>query len=227
MRDTWMAMCLIGIAVTSIGWIMAVRRHDRLADRVVMAEYAATHDHLTGLPNRRAWSQWAPTVVGDAKAVGHSVAVLLIDLDDFKTINDRWGHSVGDRVLEVVAHRLTRTLPERTLVCRIGGDEFAAIITGPQSPDDWARTTAEALRDEIASPAVIGGRELRVQSSIGVTAVDSQSPSALLDLADAAMYRQKKRNVGVTAGITDIHRLTNMCTGPWQAQSYEPRHQSH
>src|SRR3712207_4189325 len=192
MRDAWMAVCLVGLAVTSAGWIIAARRQDHLADRVVMAEYAATHDDLTGLPNRRAWSQWAPTVVGTAKAVGHPVAVLVIDLDNFKAINDRWGHSAGDRVLQVVAHRLTLALPERTLVCRSGGDEFAAIVEGPPGPDDWAAATVELLRAEIAAPATVGGRELSVQSSIGFAVADSQSPSKLLDLADAAMYQKKR-----------------------------------
>ncbi|WP_179276269.1 sensor domain-containing protein [Rhodococcus sp. 06-235-1A] len=150
-------------------------------------EYAATHDDLTGLPNRplimaRLDEELARPARDDA------MAVLFIDLDNFKTINDLHGHTVGDAVLGVVAARLTRALPADAFVGRIGGDEFVAVV--PRC----AGTEADDVRAELATPITTAGRALTVTASIGGVTVDrydTRSALAILDDADHEMYQSK------------------------------------
>ncbi|MEU3472565.1 diguanylate cyclase [Rhodococcus sp. NPDC006774] len=150
-------------------------------------EHAATHDDLTGLPNRplilaRLDEQLAKPDRED------SMAVLFIDLDNFKTINDLHGHTVGDAVLGVVAHRLTRALPADAFVGRIGGDEFVAVVSR------CVGTEADDVRAEFATPITTAGRVLTVAASIGVVTVDRDDTRSALDILDDAdheMYQAK------------------------------------
>ncbi|MFI8568782.1 diguanylate cyclase domain-containing protein [Rhodococcus sp. NPDC078407] len=150
-------------------------------------EHAATHDDLTGLPNRplilaRLDEELARPAHADA------MAVLFIDLDNFKTINDLHGHTVGDAVLGVVAARLTRALPADAFVGRIGGDEFVAVVPHRSG------TEADDLRAELASPITTAGRVLTVTASIGGVTVerdDTRSALDILDDADHEMYQSK------------------------------------
>lgn len=150
-------------------------------------EHAATHDDLTGLPNRprilaRLDEELARPERDDA------MAVLFIDLDNFKTINDLHGHTVGDAVLGAVAARLTRALPADAVVGRIGGDEFVAVVP------HRAGTEADDVRAELASPITTAGRVLTVTASIGVVTVDRDDTRSALDILDDAdheMYQSK------------------------------------
>ncbi|MCJ0890952.1 diguanylate cyclase [Rhodococcus sp. ARC_M12] len=150
-------------------------------------EHAATHDDLTGLPNR-------PLILARLDeelarpAREDSIAVLFIDLDNFKTINDLHGHTVGDAVLGVVADRLTRALPAEAFVGRIGGDEFVAVVSR------CVGTEADDLRAELTTPIETAGRVLTVTASIGGVTVDcgdTRSALDILDDADHEMYQAK------------------------------------
>jgi diguanylate cyclase (GGDEF)-like protein/PAS domain S-box-containing protein len=158
----------------------------------IQLEWAATHDELTGLPNRTHFMTELRRRV-DESPTG-AVAVLFIDLDNFKVINDSLGHAMGDHLLRAMASRLRTALRDGDLLGRFGGDEFMVLLEGSVD-DDVARATAERLRREIAQPLVIDDTELFVTGSIGIALADARTSSAsdLLRDADAAMYRAKAR----------------------------------
>jgi len=149
------------------------------------------HDDLTGLANRRLLVNVGPSLL---TSTGRC-AVVVLDLNGFKPINDQYGHAVGDDVLRTVARRLSRCLGD-DLAVRLSGDEFAAILTEspllPGRSRDWSSRVA-AIAARIAEPMAIDGHELRVTASIGV-ATTNDGPAAIDELlrrADLAMYRAK------------------------------------
>ncbi|WP_204300369.1 diguanylate cyclase domain-containing protein [Actinoplanes campanulatus] len=149
--------------------------HERL-------RYQAGHDELTGLANRRQFTAAVTGRSGDA-------AVLLLDLDGFKQINDTYGHAAGDAVLRHVADRLRECSGPDDVPARLGGDEFAVLATGVES----AERIAAGLRTVLERPAEIAGRPLRVGVSIGVAVGPSADPDHLLNAADLRMYEEKQR----------------------------------
>lgn len=160
------------------------------AERRRLAHFAA-HDELTGLANRRFFHQQLELACARSDRGGHAIAVLYIDLDGFKQINDALGHRAGDEVLAVIATRLKNELRRGDLVARLGGDEFAVIVD-PVGSDREIAAFCARLREVIAAPLPIGGS---VGASIGVALYPSQAASVdhLLSHADAEMYRQKRR----------------------------------
>jgi diguanylate cyclase (GGDEF)-like protein len=157
----------------------------------------AYHDALTGLPNRTHLLERAEREVADARATGSRLALLLIDLDGFKRVNDTVGHHAGDALLHAVGRRLEGSLRERDLVARLGGDEFAILLA--RDPDAAAaRSAAERLHARLCEPYDIEGHEVRVGASIGVALFpdDADSMPALMRGADAAMYRAKRAGGG-------------------------------
>lgn len=161
------------------------------------AEHLAHHDALTGLPNRRLLFQRLGHELAVAERSGAMGAMLFIDLDHFKTLNDARGHSVGDAVLIEVARRLRGSLREIDLVARLGGDEFVALL--PMLGESRERVAlnanavAEKLRTAIATPISVGDETHRLSASIGVALFPETSSRAedLLKHADAAMYQAK------------------------------------
>jgi diguanylate cyclase (GGDEF)-like protein len=151
--------------------------------------FAATHDPLTGLANRLAFVDRLTEI---AKVAGGEAAVLFIDLDRFKPVNDRHGHLAGDRVLEAVAGRLAGALRPGDLVARLGGDEFAVLCERLGHPDD-AVAVADRLLRALSAPIVLDGRvEVTIAASIGVAEIDgNESPEAVLARADTAMRSAK------------------------------------
>jgi diguanylate cyclase len=154
--------------------------------------WAVGHDELTCLPNRRLFYQLAAPLVavGDREAV-----VIVLDLNDFKPINDRLGHAVGDQVLRVVAQRLSGWANPNPSA-RLGGDEFAAILCGHDDDrhDHWWRRAITALDTAIAEPIRCGGHLVRVSAALGTAVADGQtSVGELLHRADLAMYETKQR----------------------------------
>lgn len=146
----------------------------------------ATTDMLTGLPNRRAFLARAT----EATEGGQSGALLLLDADHFKLINDTWGHSVGDVCLAAIAERLRRTLRPSDIVGRVGGEEFSVFLPGSTVAE--AREIGERLCQSIAVEAEGAGRDLRVTLSIGATFGTSRTPlDRLMAQADHALYRAK------------------------------------
>lgn len=163
----------------------------------------AETDTLTGLPNRRA----ATRVIGEQIALARSgdrpVWLLYFDVDDFKDVNDRYGHHAGDDLLAKVAARATRALREQDWLCRLGGDEFVVVCPGLSGRQ--ARTLAERLRSVMSESFQIGATEVLSSISIGVASSRPDSTvNSLLQAADAEMYINKRRPSRHTAGIASV-----------------------
>jgi len=154
--------------------------------------HLALHDMLTGLPNRTLLAQWMRAAVDDSKSSGRGAALLLLDLDRFKVINDTRGHQAGDVLLRQVAERITLALANNGFAARIGGDEFAIVLQNLSDPSDAAAMCINLLA-KIGQPYAIGGVEQLIGASIGVALIpeDGTSPDELLRLADLAMYDAK------------------------------------
>jgi diguanylate cyclase (GGDEF)-like protein len=154
---------------------------------------AALHDHLTGLPNRALLTdRLRQAGLRAQRQPGHRFAVLLLDLDNFKPINDSLGHAAGDQLLIQVARRLRGLLRESDTAARLGGDEFVIVLDGI-TPAGGEQVVCEQIRTALRQPFVIDGRRVDVSASIGVavSTPDSADPDHLLREADAAMYRAK------------------------------------
>jgi len=152
----------------------------------------ANRDPLTGLPNRYVILD---TLAGHAADVTQPVALLFLDLDGFKQINDQYGHQVGDEILTVVGQRLRSAVRQEDVVGRLGGDEFAVVLRGEDSAARAAQVAAR-ITDELAVPVIAGGTVLQVTASIGVASSEDlphRGGQALLADADAAMYDAKTR----------------------------------
>ncbi|HET6521301.1 MAG TPA: EAL domain-containing protein [Geminicoccaceae bacterium] len=156
--------------------------------------HMAHHDALTGLPNRVLFQDRLRQALAQARRGGHAVALLLLDLDRFKDINDTLGHATGDRVLTAVARRIESALRETDTVARLGGDEFAVIQTGARQFRD-AEALCRRLVDAITPPLHLDGHDLFVGVSIGIAAYPAhgEEPDRLLKNADMALYEAKAR----------------------------------
>jgi diguanylate cyclase (GGDEF)-like protein len=151
--------------------------------------WQANHDALTGLPNRELFLERLSGALGPQERV----AVLLVDLDDFKVVNDSLGHGAGDRLLSGVAERLSRVLRPGDVIARFGGDEFTVLLPGIAT-EAYALQVARRLAEALREPLVLDGERRYVTASIGVSfsAPGEDDPHALLRDADAAMYRAKE-----------------------------------
>lgn len=175
--------------------ILLARREIRerhQAEEVV--RFAATHDPLTGLPNRVLLAERGTRALAEAKSEGRSSAMLFVDLDRFKNINDAMGHQVGDRLLQNVAGRLARCVRRSDTVARQGGDEFVVLIAAFQDPADVAQV-AEKILGRIAEPMTVYGKEFMITASIGISTCQAggEDMRTLLKNADSAMYRAKQQ----------------------------------
>ncbi|MFF0213603.1 putative bifunctional diguanylate cyclase/phosphodiesterase [Streptomyces vinaceus] len=160
-------------------------------------QHSAEHDPLTDLPNRALFTRRVRQALTGRRAGDHSTAVLFIDLDGFKAVNDTIGHQAGDELLTEAARRLQDSVRAGDTAARLGGDEFAALILGDGSRDRSAREyqvheIADRLRTTLSQPYRIAGSDVRVAASIGVAFADPGiTPSDLMRNADLAMYRAK------------------------------------
>lgn len=159
--------------------------HDRL-------EHLAHHDMLTGMPNRVLFSERVAQSLALAERHHTRFALLQIDLDKFKPINDTYGHALGDKVLQESARRMNACLRESDTVCRIGGDEFVALVNDVQTGQD-ALTVAEKIRLALNEPMVVHGQTLSIAASIGVALYPEQGrdETTLARNADSALYQAK------------------------------------
>jgi diguanylate cyclase (GGDEF)-like protein/PAS domain S-box-containing protein len=156
-----------------------------------MLQRQASHDPLTELPNRALFGdRLRAALAGPAGQSEPAVTLLLIDLDDFKTINDTHGHHAGDRALVALAERLRACVRQSDLVARLGGDEFAAILPGATEVE--ARMIAERLLDLLREPVPVDGHLLQLSVSIGIAGSSGDDPDELIRAADTAMYRAKQ-----------------------------------
>jgi diguanylate cyclase (GGDEF)-like protein len=159
---------------------------------------AAVCDALTGLPNRRGLEPPLRRELAEHAGGPHLLALLFVDRNGFKAVNDRLGHAAGDELLRIVGARLVNGMRRSDLVCRYGGDEFVCLLPRLHSATR-AGALAAALLRSIAEPCVLGGQQVRVQASIGVAIYprDGDNIAALLRSADTAMYAAKSRPGGV------------------------------
>ncbi|WP_143096391.1 bifunctional diguanylate cyclase/phosphodiesterase [Ectothiorhodospira mobilis] len=155
-------------------------------------EYLAFHDPLTGLPNRALMMDRISQALAQARRDRHPLAVVFIDLDDFKVVNDSLGHSQGDRLLVRIGERLRALLREGDTLARFGGDEFILLLSRLEHIQDAIRVV-EQIQTALAPPVDLDGKEVAVSVSIGVAFYpnDSDGPEELVRHADAAMYRAK------------------------------------
>lgn len=181
----------LGVVAGVVGHLHDLRRslheqHDQLSQ-------VARHDHLTGLLNRAAFQVELEQALARVTAAPRHLAVLFIDLDDFKPVNDRLGHEVGDLVLQEVARRLRAALRAGDLVARLGGDEFVVLVPALTAPEH-ARQVVAKVRAAFDAPFEAAGRPLALRASVGVSVApqDGADPANLVRAADADMYRVKR-----------------------------------
>jgi diguanylate cyclase (GGDEF)-like protein len=183
-------------AATVVPVLVAVYLVRQIQDRS-RAEYRAQHDPLTGLPNRVLFDDRLETTLARARRAEGHAAVMFLDLDRFKAINDSLGHAVGNQLLQSVAKRLRATIRETDTVARMGGDEFTVLVSDVGDVEE-AVAAARRLLAAFNEPHVIAGRRLHIGTSIGVAVFpeDGDDGEALLKHADSAMYRAKARGRG-------------------------------
>ncbi|HET7778561.1 MAG TPA: GGDEF domain-containing protein [Rudaea sp.] len=154
-------------------------------------------DPLTGLPNRLLMQDRLESAIATARRHETRIAVLFLDLDDFKRINDTLGHAIGDEALKLTARRLQSALRDSDTVSRHGGEEFLVLLPGISQAAD-AASIAQKLQAALAAPARAGAHRLQLSASVGIAIYpeDAEDAQTLIDRADAAMYRSKRRGPG-------------------------------
>jgi len=171
-----------------------LKSHEELSQQKAMSDFRANHDHLTGLPLRALLVDRIQQSIEQAKRDNKYFAVLFIDLDKFKPINDTYGHQAGDKVLTKVAYRFNTLLRKVDTVARLGGDEFVIVINCLKREEDIIEIV-EKLIKSVSEPVFFDSIELNVTLSVGVSFYpkDGKTTNVLLEKADSAMYQAKKQ----------------------------------
>ena len=187
------------IAAAVLGWVVVLRK--RVEEQTKMLReseerfrHMAQHDALTGLPNRTLLHDRLRLALERGKLARTSVAVLMVDLDNFKWVNDSYGHEVGDQTLRITAQRILAKIRGTDTVARMGGDEFIVLLTDLTDSRHAERIAADIVA-ALAVPLHIAGRDIPVSASVGIRTVSHGETDAegLLRSVDAAMYRAKAR----------------------------------
>jgi len=178
-----------------------------------MLTLQATHDTLTALPNRRMLFDRLATAITRLSRQPGMLAVLFLDLDGFKLVNDRHGHDAGDQLLKVIAGRIRETVRAEDTVARVGGDEFVVVLERVTDRADVARVAAKIIQ-AIVNPVPISEGEVRVGASVGITMSGDPhaDPDALIHDADTAMYEAKRAGGSLArfSGRTDLAMSTQV-----------------
>jgi len=199
-RETWVLTTKVplrnrhGQIIGTMGISRDITEHKQAEARI---RYMALHDALTGLPNRTLLQDRLSQAIALAARNQKRVAVMMLDLDRFKFVNDSLGHYVGDRLLEAVSTRLQACLRESDIVARLGGDEFVVVLPLAASDQDTEQVALKILA-AVVEPFEVEGQELHINSSIGIChyPTDGENPGALLQAADSAMYGAKSKGRG-------------------------------
>jgi diguanylate cyclase (GGDEF)-like protein/PAS domain S-box-containing protein len=189
--------CDVEVLLRTLDWdgeerrILAIRDMTERKEAAARIAHLAYHDALTGLPNRAVFTDHLARATERAATAGEPVAVLCIDLDGFKAVNDIHGHPGGDALLVGVAQRLSSIARDDELVARLGGDEFAVVQIGGSQPA-FAGLLSDRIISALGAPFTLDGQSARVSASIGVAVFpeDAASPSDLIKNADMALYRE-------------------------------------
>jgi diguanylate cyclase (GGDEF)-like protein len=174
----------------------SVELAEELAEQKQRSDYLASHDMLTGLPNRFAFQEELKRRVEYAASSGSTIALLFVDLDRFKDVNDTLGHEAGDRLLQQVAGTFGVAMRQEDFAARLGGDEFAVIVEFPsEEAREVAFSIAERVRQELQLRIATPGADLAIGATIGVALYpqDAASAESLLHAADQVMYIGKRR----------------------------------
>ena len=202
-RSQWtiLAAVLGGMAAVYLAMQLMLARYHRLLreqerERAAQEErirYQAYHDSLTGLPNRASFAEHLDEAMRRAKRAGWPLALLFLDLDNFKRVNDSLGHDAGDRLLRVAAERIRRAVREADMLFRMGGDEFTVLLEDVRGPEEAAMVASRVL-EAMAEPLQLQHHEISVTASIGIALYprDDVVAERLLKSADTAMYRAKE-----------------------------------
>ena len=183
--------------------LISLTAHDVTVRRKVQAQllekqqhldHLAHHDQLTGLPNRLYLAAYLPGAIEDAKRASTMLAVLFLDLDRFKHINDSRGHETGDKLLKAVAQRIRATMRNEDVVVRMGGDEFIVVLKSVRNTDQVSEA-ASRITEALSGPVIVDGRPLVTTASVGVSLYprDGSDMGELLRHSDTAMYQAKDR----------------------------------
>lgn len=215
-RQLWLNLCMTLLILGSLIWTLRVLRKrqeafnaleqaqqvnqeliDRLEDEHRRSSHAAATDHLSGLHNRRQFLEVAASTLSSQRGKRRLMAILFIDMDRFKSINDSLGHKVGDMLLQAVAGRIQRMLDPDDEAARFGGDEFVVLLAGERSEeqiDAWVRSLVQKL----SAIYSLGEHEVTTSPSVGVSICprDGQDVEDLIRSADAAMYSAKRAGRG-------------------------------
>ncbi|MEZ5744651.1 MAG: diguanylate cyclase, partial [Sphingomonadaceae bacterium] len=197
---------LLNIALIIFGWRRYRQLSDEVAERRRAEENArklAETDPLTALLNRRGFANALGRLVESARETGSPVAVMMIDLDNFKRINDLNGHSAGDHVLMECTRRIGDLMPRSAVLARIGGDEFAVALRFDQQRPESVEKFAADILEALARPIAVTDARVEVTASVGITRADltdgpdgpdfMRDPARLLEMADIAMYHAKRQ----------------------------------
>jgi diguanylate cyclase (GGDEF)-like protein len=176
-------------SLISIGMILLM-----LEEQVSNNEWLALHDELTGLPNRRSFEDRLGCALDRSRRRNSSVALLMLDLNGFKKINDTMGHCVGDQVLREVANNLSEHVQRFDTLARLGGDEFTMIASDVREDKSLERLL-EDVRRAVERPIIVDGHKMTVTASLGVATYPDDAPDAagLLRVADQRMYLLKQK----------------------------------
>ena len=188
MAGLWMGLALLGLYRKTVRLIRAGIHAEQTIRQLSL------HDALTGLANRRFLNENEKHLIAAAKRSGKQMAVLVVDLDDFKAVNDTHGHAAGDQVLVTSAQRMKQLLREADMIARFGGDEFV-IVLGQVEDAETAREVARRLVESLRQPIPLaGGGTARIGASVGIAmcCAGSETLNDLLSKADAALYAAKR-----------------------------------
>lgn len=200
---------LIGLVLLPSYYLILIKRLSRvsnqLEEELARTTYSATHDAMSGLSNRAYFFQRLEDKIKEVRRNKESFIVMYLDLDDFKQINDTWGHHFGDSVIKEIARRIKSQAREGDLVARLGGDEFALVLHSAAASINLSRFT-QRLINSITEPVIIGSNKVQVTVSIGISMFPDNGSSAqeLVNSADHSMYVSKKsgRNRFTLSSVT-------------------------